>query len=162
MPSTRAIPVRLPDSHLPHANWADAFEIDIPDKRLTALEAARLSLGRIPPWAKRLMAIRNAFAGLVGLKTGSEPSRPGGFQRGQALVGNVDLEGIGPVGVGEMRVGQSNGNGAGRWHMSLPRVKERLSHRAQHRPVRDVAASLCPAMDRLDQDHGSRLGVSRP
>lgn len=81
MPSTRAIPVRLPDSHLPHANWADAFEIDIPDKRLTALEAARLSLGRIPPWAKRLMAIRNALAGLVGLKTGSEPSRPGEVER---------------------------------------------------------------------------------
>jgi hypothetical protein len=81
MPSIRAIPVRLPDPHLPHANWADAFEIDIPDKRLTALEAARLSLGRIPPWAKRLMAIRNALARLVGLKTGSEPARPGEIER---------------------------------------------------------------------------------
>ena len=81
MPSTRAIPVRLPDSHLPHANWADAFEIDIPDKSLTALEAARLSLGRIPAWAKRLMAIRNALGTLVGLKTGSEPPKPGEIER---------------------------------------------------------------------------------
>jgi len=81
MPSTRAIAVRLPDPHLPQANWADAFEIDIPDRRLTALEAARLSLGRIPSWAKRLMAIRNALASLVGLKTGSEPSRPGEVEK---------------------------------------------------------------------------------
>ena len=81
MPSTRAISVHLPDPALPHANWADAFEIDIPGKRLTALDAARLSLGRIPPWARRLMAIRNALAGLVGLKTGSEAPRPGEIER---------------------------------------------------------------------------------
>lgn len=81
MPSTRAISVRLPDSHLPHADWADAFEIDIPDKCLTALDAARLSLGRIPAWAKRLMIVRNGLAVLVGLKTGSEPPRPGEVER---------------------------------------------------------------------------------
>lgn len=81
MPPTRAVPVRLPDPHLPYADWADAFEIDIPDRRLTALEAARLSIGRVPAWAKRLMSIRNGLAGLVGLKTGAEPVQPGEIER---------------------------------------------------------------------------------
>lgn len=81
MPTARAIPVRLPHRHFPYANWADAYEIDIADRRLTALEAARLSIGRIPPWARRLMALRNALAGLVGLKTGSEPALSGEAER---------------------------------------------------------------------------------
>lgn len=85
MPTTRtlpvSVPVHLPDLHLTHADWADAFEIVIRDRRINALEAARLSLGRIPAWARRLMAIRNGLASLVGLKTGSEPPQPGELGR---------------------------------------------------------------------------------
>lgn len=74
MSATRKVAVRLPSSVLPGADWADAFEIDLPDRRLTAIEAARLTLGRMPGWVRRLMAVRNALGRIVGLKTGSEPS----------------------------------------------------------------------------------------
>jgi hypothetical protein len=77
MPSIRAVAVKLPHAGLTGANWADCFETEIRDRRLTAIEAARLTLGRMPPWARQLMALRNALGRLVGLKTGSEPSEPG-------------------------------------------------------------------------------------
>jgi hypothetical protein len=74
MSSIRAVAVRLPHVALPGANWADCFEMDVPNRRITAIEAARLSLGRMPRWVHRLMAFRNALGRLVGLKTGAEPS----------------------------------------------------------------------------------------
>lgn len=77
MSQTRAIPVRLPDPILPGADWADAYEIVLPARSLTAIDAARLTLGRMPGWARRLMGVRNALGRLVGLKTGSEPLSPG-------------------------------------------------------------------------------------
>ncbi|MGV3549164.1 DUF2867 domain-containing protein [Rhizobium sp.] len=81
MPQTREVPVALPDPALPDADWADAFEIDIADRRLTAPEAARLTLGRMPQWVRGLMALRNALGGIVGLKTGSEPLQPGQIEK---------------------------------------------------------------------------------
>ena len=77
MSSPREVPVRLPSPILPGADWADAFEIVLQDRRLTAIDAARVTLGRMPGWVRRLMAIRNALGRLVGLKTGSEPLAPG-------------------------------------------------------------------------------------
>lgn len=77
MPSTREVPVRLPSPILPGADWADAFEIDLGDRRLTAIDAAHMTLGRMPGWVRHLMTIRNTLGRLVGLKTGSEPPAPG-------------------------------------------------------------------------------------
>ena len=76
MSRARKVPAGLPDPALPGADWADAFEIDLRDRRLTAIEAARLTLGRMPGWVRGLMAVRNALGRIVGLKTGSEPLEP--------------------------------------------------------------------------------------
>ena len=72
MSSIRTVAVKLPHAGLPHADWADCFEMDIPDRRLTAIEAAHLSIGRMPAWVRRLMAVRNGLGRLVGLKTGAD------------------------------------------------------------------------------------------
>ena len=76
MSATREVAVRLPSPALPGADWADAFEIDVHDRRLTAINAARLTLGRMPDWVRRLMTVRNALGRIVGLKTGAEPGAP--------------------------------------------------------------------------------------
>ena len=72
MSSARSIAVKLPHIRLPGADWADCFEIDVDNRRLAAIEAARLSLGRMPHWVRRLVALRNFLGGFVGLKAGSE------------------------------------------------------------------------------------------
>ena len=72
MSSIRSIAVKLPHIRLPDADWADCFEIDINNRRLTAIEAARLSMGRMPDWVRRLVALRNFLGHFVGLKAGSE------------------------------------------------------------------------------------------
>lgn len=77
MSSIRSVAVTLPHVVLSAADWADSFEIDIADRRLTAIEAAQLTLGRMPGWVRRLMTLRNMLGRLVGLKTGAErPSSP--------------------------------------------------------------------------------------
>lgn len=81
MSATREVPARLPDDALPYADWADAFEIELPGRRLSAIDASRMTLGRIPDWARRLLALRNALARLVGLKT------DGGGEGGRAAIG---------------------------------------------------------------------------
>ena len=43
MSSPREVPVRLPSPILPGADWADAFEIVLQDRRLTAIDAARVT-----------------------------------------------------------------------------------------------------------------------
>jgi hypothetical protein len=73
MSRTRKVSARLPDPALPGADWADAFEIVLQDRGLTAIDAARRTLGRMPEWVRGLMVLRNALGGIVGLKTGSEP-----------------------------------------------------------------------------------------
>lgn len=74
MSSIRSVAVKLPHIRLPEADWADCFEIDIDDRHLTAIEAAHLSMGRMPDWVRRLMALRNFLGRFVGLKTGAEPA----------------------------------------------------------------------------------------
>ena len=70
MSSARSIAVKLPHARLPDADWADCFEIDINNRRLTAIEAARLSMGRMPDWVRRLVGLRN-FLGHRPTKTRS-------------------------------------------------------------------------------------------
>ena len=70
--TTRSVAVKLPHIRLPDADWADCFEIDLNNRRLTAIEAARLSMGRMPDWVRRLVALRNFLGHFVGLKAGSE------------------------------------------------------------------------------------------
>lgn len=77
MSSPREVSVCLPSLILPGADWADAFEIDLHDRRVTAIEAAHLTLGRMPAWVRGLMTVRNALGRIVGLKTGSEPLAAG-------------------------------------------------------------------------------------
>lgn len=72
MSSARSVAVKLPHVRLPDADWADCFEIDIDNRRLTAIEAARLSMGRMPDWVRRLVALRNFLGSFVGLKAGWE------------------------------------------------------------------------------------------
>ena len=74
MSDIREVDVDLPHPALPGADWADAYEIDIPGRRMVASEAARLALGKMPGWARRLLAVRNALARMVGLKTGPDGS----------------------------------------------------------------------------------------
>jgi hypothetical protein len=50
MSSTRSIAVKLPHIRLPDADWADCFEIDINNRRLTAIEAARREGVAVPKW----------------------------------------------------------------------------------------------------------------
>ena len=76
MSSIRTVAAELPHTSLPDADWADCFETNIPHRRLTAIEAANLSLGRMPGWVRRLMALRNFLGRLVGLKSGAEPPFP--------------------------------------------------------------------------------------
>ncbi len=58
----------LPDDHFPRADWADRYEIDVPNGRLTPIEAANHTLGHAPSWVKRLLALRNSIVSLFGLK----------------------------------------------------------------------------------------------
>lgn len=66
--------VDLPNQHLQSADWADRFEIDLPEGRLTPLEAAERALARPPSWIMYLMALRNRLVAFVGLK-GGHPER---------------------------------------------------------------------------------------
>lgn len=59
---------RLPHPALPEADWADRFELAVPNRNLTAIEAARLMLGHFPPWVQMLMTIRDAVVAPFGLK----------------------------------------------------------------------------------------------
>jgi len=74
MSNVRAVQVKLPDFRLPGADWADCFEIHVAGRVLTAMEAARLTLGTMPGWIRLLVQIRNLFASLVGLKKGADRS----------------------------------------------------------------------------------------
>jgi hypothetical protein len=78
MSSIRSIAVKLPHARLPGADWADCFEIDIDNRRLTAIEAARRSIGRMPDWVRRLVTLRNFLGYFVGLKAGSESAPSAG------------------------------------------------------------------------------------
>lgn len=76
----RAEPVSLPHPALPNANWADCCLVDLEGSNGTAAEVAKRVFARPPLWAQRLMALRNAIVGLVGLKNaGTMNGETGGF-----------------------------------------------------------------------------------
>ena len=64
--------VRLPHPALPSANWADRYEVQIPQSDLTAIEITRMAFAEFPQWGRMLLRVRNVFAGLVGLKTSGD------------------------------------------------------------------------------------------
>ena len=67
-----SVPVRLPHPALPSANWADRYEVQIPQSELTAIEITRMAFAEFPKWGRMLLRVRNIFAGLVGLKTSGD------------------------------------------------------------------------------------------
>jgi hypothetical protein len=82
MPDIHAIAVKLPDPRLPGADWADSFEILVPVAELSAVEAAQLSIGRMPGWVHWLTRLRNLLVRPLGLKTGADPAVPSGERIG--------------------------------------------------------------------------------
>ncbi|OJF91888.1 DUF2867 domain-containing protein [Pararhizobium antarcticum] len=59
----------LPDDRLPHADWADRYEIEVAGSTLTPIASAGLVLGHAPAWVRRLLALRNAIVSRLGLKS---------------------------------------------------------------------------------------------
>jgi hypothetical protein len=67
-----SVPVQLPHPALPSADWADRYEVQIPQSDLTAIEITRMAFAEFPQWGRMLLRLRNVFAGLVGLKTSGD------------------------------------------------------------------------------------------
>lgn len=65
-----SVVVALPNSHLPWADWADRYEIELPEGRFTPIEAAEQAFGQAPAWIGRLMTFRNRIVAPFGLKGG--------------------------------------------------------------------------------------------
>ena len=63
------VKVSLPHPALPRADWADCYQLHIAERGLTAIDAARRTLGHFPPWVRALMTMRNGVVSLFGLKT---------------------------------------------------------------------------------------------
>ena len=70
----RSVSCPMPNPALPRADWGDCFEIDVPDRSLTAIQAAELALGRIPRWIRVLMNVRNRLVRIIGLKPAPDNS----------------------------------------------------------------------------------------
>lgn len=62
----------MPHPALPDADWADCYELSIPNSDLTAIAAARTMLSRFPIWARLLIRVRDAITSLFGLKSSSD------------------------------------------------------------------------------------------
>ncbi|GES53317.1 hypothetical protein Rhsp01_58910 [Rhizobium sp. NBRC 114257] len=62
----------MPHPALPDADWADCYELSIPNSDLTAIAAARAMLSRFPLWARLLIRVRDAITSLFGLKSSSD------------------------------------------------------------------------------------------
>jgi hypothetical protein len=76
----------LPHPALPTANWADCYEVEVNAPPLSAIDAARMAVGRFPLWVRLLMRMRNAATSLVGLKPSTAHSP-----------NEIDMIGIFPV-----------------------------------------------------------------
>jgi len=63
----RRAAVRLPNSWLPGADWADRYEVLVLAERITAAEAAWRVLGSAPRWVRSLLSFRNRLVPLFGL-----------------------------------------------------------------------------------------------
>lgn len=58
---------------LPRVDFADAFAVDVPpDSDLEFASLARAGFEACPGWVRRMMALRDAVMGPLGLKTGRE------------------------------------------------------------------------------------------
>ncbi|KAA1179622.1 DUF2867 domain-containing protein [Rhizobium tropici] len=62
----------MPHPALPDADWADCFELKIPNSDLTAIAAARTMLSRFPFWVRLLIRVRDAVTSLFGLRSSSD------------------------------------------------------------------------------------------
>ncbi len=62
----------MPHPALPDADWADCFELNIPNSDLTAIAAARTMLSRFPLWVRLLLQVRDTVTGLFGLRSSSD------------------------------------------------------------------------------------------
>ena len=62
----------MPHPALPDADWADCYELKIPNSDLTAIAAARTMLSRFPFWVRLLIRVRDAVTGLFGLRSSSD------------------------------------------------------------------------------------------
>lgn len=60
LPKPTKVRPTLPNPALPEADWADCYQLPVGDPDLTAIEAARMLLGRSPWWAQALMTVRDA------------------------------------------------------------------------------------------------------
>lgn len=63
----RRAAVRLPNTWLPGADWADRYEVIVFTSRMTAAEAAWRALGSAPRWVRNLLSFRKRLVPLVGL-----------------------------------------------------------------------------------------------
>jgi hypothetical protein len=68
------VAVKLPNAALPQADWADCYQLDIPENNLSAIDAAKLVLGRFPLWVRLLMRLRNIVVAPFGLKSSGDHS----------------------------------------------------------------------------------------
>lgn len=64
-----AVAARLPDPHLPDANWADAYEIETSRNFSDMRSLAQQTIGDMPRWAKGLLWLRNIVVVPFGLKS---------------------------------------------------------------------------------------------
>ncbi|OHV83414.1 DUF2867 domain-containing protein [Ensifer sp. LCM 4579] len=64
----RSVAARLPNACLPGADWADCHELLFFGERMSALEAARRTLGSAPRWVRNLLGLRNRLTLPLGLK----------------------------------------------------------------------------------------------
>ncbi|RAX42027.1 DUF2867 domain-containing protein [Rhizobium tropici] len=62
----------MPHPALPDADWADCYELKIPNSDLTAIAAARTMLSRFPYWVRLLIRVRDVVTGLFGLRSTSD------------------------------------------------------------------------------------------
>lgn len=72
MPLPIEVQPEMPNEALPNADWADAFEIELPIDQRTARSIASTTLGSSPKWLQMLLSIRNAVVKPFGLKPGKE------------------------------------------------------------------------------------------
>ncbi|MBP2237609.1 hypothetical protein J2Z31_004132 [Sinorhizobium kostiense] len=87
----RSVTARLPNAWLPGADWADCYELLFLGERLTALEAARRTLGSAPRWVRNLLALRNRLMAPFGLKA-AIPAAAGGLVGAFPIVGEGERE----------------------------------------------------------------------
>jgi hypothetical protein len=59
-------------SLLPEADFADAFSIIVDDPSVDAVTAATRAIDRPPGWIAKLMRLRDAIVGPLGLRTGDD------------------------------------------------------------------------------------------